>query len=550
MGKGTWSFGKRRNKTHILCVKCSRRSFHFQKSRCSACAFPVARKRTCDPKEDDWDRSDEVPPQRTSQIQDFVVYSISMKALLRNQGTIFHHCHKFSLAFSHGNKFSSSSNNRPIDQNSRPISSMEGCSWGPFLEKALHVLDEMPQTELVIGVLKRLKDFDPAMSYFRFVETKTNKAHCLEAYNSLLMVMGRSKKFNCLDQILEEMSVSRFGPSNSTCFDLVVSCVKSHKLREAFGFIESMRKFKFRPAFSAYTTLIGALSAVPEPNLMLTLFHQMQELGYEVNVQLFTTLIRVFAKEGRVDAALSLLDEMKSNCFDADIVLYNVCIDCFGKTGKVDMAWKFFHEMKANGLMPDDVTYTSMIGVLWKTNRLNEAVELFEQMELNRKVPCAYAYNTMIMAYGLAGKFDEAYNLLERQKLKGSIPSVIPYNSILTCLAKNGRVDEALRIFEEMKNDATSNLSTYNILIGMLCKAGKVEEALVIQEAMKGAGLFPNVLTMNIMIDRLCKPSQINLSLSSSSREFKFFFKDLRKSSMMRGLDSLIVTTKNTKAKR
>lgn len=28
-----------------LCVRCGRRSFHLQKSRCSACAFPAARKR-------------------------------------------------------------------------------------------------------------------------------------------------------------------------------------------------------------------------------------------------------------------------------------------------------------------------------------------------------------------------------------------------------------------------------------------------------------------------------------------------------------------------
>ncbi|KAL8171659.1 hypothetical protein V2J09_023463 [Rumex salicifolius] len=45
MGKGTGSFGKRRNKTHTLCVRCGRRSFHLQKSRCSACAFPAARLR-------------------------------------------------------------------------------------------------------------------------------------------------------------------------------------------------------------------------------------------------------------------------------------------------------------------------------------------------------------------------------------------------------------------------------------------------------------------------------------------------------------------------
>ncbi|MED6164181.1 hypothetical protein PIB30_087176 [Stylosanthes scabra] len=44
-GKGTGSFGKRRNKTHTLCVRCGRRSFHLQKSRCAACAFPAAHKR-------------------------------------------------------------------------------------------------------------------------------------------------------------------------------------------------------------------------------------------------------------------------------------------------------------------------------------------------------------------------------------------------------------------------------------------------------------------------------------------------------------------------
>ncbi|KAG6518720.1 hypothetical protein ZIOFF_022201 [Zingiber officinale] len=43
MGKGTGSFGKRRNKTHTLCVRCGRRSFHLQKSRCGSCGYPAAR---------------------------------------------------------------------------------------------------------------------------------------------------------------------------------------------------------------------------------------------------------------------------------------------------------------------------------------------------------------------------------------------------------------------------------------------------------------------------------------------------------------------------
>ncbi|KAH7373945.1 hypothetical protein KP509_17G080500 [Ceratopteris richardii] len=42
-GKGTGSFGKRRNKSHTLCRRCGRTSFHIQKSRCAACAYPAKR---------------------------------------------------------------------------------------------------------------------------------------------------------------------------------------------------------------------------------------------------------------------------------------------------------------------------------------------------------------------------------------------------------------------------------------------------------------------------------------------------------------------------
>merc|ERR1712151_192613 len=46
MTKGTSSFGKRHNKTHTLCVRCGRKSYHIQKKVCGACGFPSARKRT------------------------------------------------------------------------------------------------------------------------------------------------------------------------------------------------------------------------------------------------------------------------------------------------------------------------------------------------------------------------------------------------------------------------------------------------------------------------------------------------------------------------
>eukprot|EP01110_Echinostelium_bisporum_P013125 TRINITY_DN8452_c0_g1_i1.p1 TRINITY_DN8452_c0_g1~~TRINITY_DN8452_c0_g1_i1.p1 ORF type:complete len:100 (-),score=17.61 TRINITY_DN8452_c0_g1_i1:27-326(-) len=45
MTKGTSSFGKRHTKSHALCPRCGRHSFHRQKRRCAACAYPAARTR-------------------------------------------------------------------------------------------------------------------------------------------------------------------------------------------------------------------------------------------------------------------------------------------------------------------------------------------------------------------------------------------------------------------------------------------------------------------------------------------------------------------------
>lgn len=40
--------GKRRNKTHTLCRRCGRRSYHIQKTTCSSCGYPAARIRKCE----------------------------------------------------------------------------------------------------------------------------------------------------------------------------------------------------------------------------------------------------------------------------------------------------------------------------------------------------------------------------------------------------------------------------------------------------------------------------------------------------------------------
>jgi ribosomal protein L37E len=47
VGKGTASFGHRHNKTHTLCRRCGKSTYHLQKSTCSACGYPSKHMRRC-----------------------------------------------------------------------------------------------------------------------------------------------------------------------------------------------------------------------------------------------------------------------------------------------------------------------------------------------------------------------------------------------------------------------------------------------------------------------------------------------------------------------
>lgn len=117
-------------------------------------------------------------------------------------------------------------------------------SWSHSLENALSITDKKSQTDLVIGVLRKLKDVNQAVNFFRWVEKRYDQVHCPEAYNSLLQLMARSENLDFVDQILHEMSVAGFGPSNLSSIELVLSCIKSGKLQEAFDFLQTMRKYR------------------------------------------------------------------------------------------------------------------------------------------------------------------------------------------------------------------------------------------------------------------------------------------------------------------
>lgn len=43
--KGTTAQGTKHRKSHALCVRCGKKSFHLQRNRCASCAYPAPKMR-------------------------------------------------------------------------------------------------------------------------------------------------------------------------------------------------------------------------------------------------------------------------------------------------------------------------------------------------------------------------------------------------------------------------------------------------------------------------------------------------------------------------
>ncbi|KAG4952888.1 Pentatricopeptide repeat-containing protein [Glycine max] len=305
--------------------------------------------------------------------------------------------------------------------------------WGPALEDAFNTFDEMPQPELVVGVIRRLNDVRVALHYFRWVERKTEQPHCPEAYNALLMLMARTRNLEYLEQILEEMSMAGFGPSNNTCIEMVASFVKLRKLGEAFGVIETMRKFKLRPAYSAYTTLIGSLSAAHEADPMLTLLRQMQEIGYEVSVPddvTYTSMIGVLCKAERVDEAVELLEELDSNRSVPCVYAYNTMIMGYGSVGKFDEAYSLLERQKRKGCIPRVIAYNCILTCLGRKGKVEEALRTLEEMKIDA-VPNLSSYNILIDMLCKAGELEAALKVQDSMKEAGLFPNIMTVNIMI-----------------------------------------------------------------------------------------------------------------------
>ncbi|CAN6554812.1 unnamed protein product [Malus baccata var. baccata] len=329
-----------------------------------------------------------------------------------------------------------------------------------------------------------------------------------------LVELHRDEFGSCLDSLALDLLGIVKGLSFHKKFDLAISVFEWFKKREDCDLVLNG---------SVVAVIISILWKVGRVSNATSLFQNLHNEGFSLDVYAYTSLVTACASNGRYREAVSVFKKMEEEGCRPTLITYNVILNVYGKMG---MPWhkiralvegmkssgialdsytyntlitccrcgslyleaaEVFQEMKTAGFVPEKVTYNALLDVYGKSRRTKEAMEVLKDMESNGFSPSIVSYNSLILAYARDGLLEEATALKTQMVDKGIKPDVFTYTTLLSGYEKAGKDDLAMRIFEEIKSlfGCKPNICTFNALIKMHGNRGNFAEMMKVFEEIK-----------------------------------------------------------------
>ncbi|KAJ3696902.1 hypothetical protein LUZ61_000607 [Rhynchospora tenuis] len=311
-------------------------------------------------------------------------------------------------------------------------------------------------------------DWKSALGFFNWANSHPSYKHTTYAYNRMIDLIGKMKKFDAMWNLLYESN-----SAHSLSLDTVAKAMR--RLAGARHWKET-----------------------------ILLFDKLETLGFERNVETTNVLLDALCKEGKVNYAREAFLVLKSHIGPNEHT-FNILLHGWCKVRNIGEAVRQIEDMKQYGLKPSVITYSTIINAYCHQGNFSEVYDILDFMVSQGCPPNVISYTAIMNSLGKSGKIDEALNIIQRMKETRCAPDTLFYNSLLHLLGKAGRWNEAWSIFEvEMElNGVPHSLSTYNTMVAISCRHGIVESALGILRKMEISNCKPDLWSYRPIL-RLC----------------------------------------------
>ncbi|XP_061342738.1 pentatricopeptide repeat-containing protein At3g62470, mitochondrial-like [Gastrolobium bilobum] len=359
--------------------------------------------------------------------------------------------------------------------------------------------------DLVVDVLQRFKHArKPAFRFFCWAGKRPGFAHDSRTYNSMMHILGKTRQFETMVAMLEEMGEK--GLLTMETFSIAIRAFASAKERKkAVGIFDLMKKYKFKVSVDAINFLLDSLGAAKLGKEAQVVFEKLKD-RFTHNLQTYTILLNGWCRVKNLLEAGRVWNEMIDKGFKPDIVAHNIMLDGLLRCKKKSDAIKLFEVMKAKGPLPNVRSYTIMIQDFCKQKMLNEAIEYFDEMIDRGCETDAALYTCLITGFGRQKKMDMVYDLLKEMRERGCPPDGRTYNALIKLMASQHMPDDAVRIYKKMvQSGIKTTIHTYNMMMKSYFVTKNYETGRAVWDEMHHKGCCPDDNSYTVLIGGLIR---------------------------------------------
>ncbi|KAL8137701.1 hypothetical protein V2J09_003702 [Rumex salicifolius] len=363
----------------------------------------------------------------------------------------------------------------------------------------------------VVNVLSRhSSDWKPALRFFNWVSRGSHPCGYVpgsDAYNEMLGILGKMKKFQEFNQLLNEMTRRDGILNESTYLTVVHRYAAAHNTDEAIEMFYKRKDYGMDLDLAAFEALLLSLCRYKHVEEAESLFHSKQaEFQYEIKT--WNIILNGWCIRGNLREAKRFWKEiMRSKC-SPDKFTYGTFINCLCKSGKISTAVKLLYGLWEKSCALDVVIVNSVIDGLCFKKRIPMAFEIVKVMRDRNCPPDVSTYNTLIKHLCNIGRMEKAYELLsEMEEKKGNcLPNATTYTHLLRSVKSKEDIPELLHKMEV--NCCKMNMDIYNLLLRLYLIWGCEKSVESTWANMEKDGVGPDQRSFTIMVHGLCKQNR------------------------------------------
>ncbi|KAL5555534.1 hypothetical protein UlMin_037770 [Ulmus minor] len=369
-------------------------------------------------------------------------------------------------------------------------------------------------------LLKRFSnDWIPAFGLFKWAKTQTGYVHSPELYNFMVDVLGKSRKFKIMWELVEEMCQLEGYVSLVTMTRIIRRLARAGLYKEAIETFKGMERLGISKDISALNILMNSLVNFNRVKDAHEVFLEFKET-IPLNDQSFNILIHGWCKARKFDDARKTMEEMEKHGFNPNVVSYTSFIEMYGRDRDFTKIDAILDEMQTKGCYPTAVTYTIIIHAFGKARKKGEVLEVYEKMKKNGCVPSPSTYSSLVYSLGRIGKFKDACGVFEDMTKQGVTPDLLTYNTMICCACSHRQEEAALKLLKKMEETSCKpNLQTYAPLLKMCCKRKRMKLLYFLLNHMFNNDVSIEAGTYSLLIH--------GLRNSGKLKQACFFFKEM-----------------------